>query len=116
MYKYFGLAILMLSLLAIGHAAMVYKRSTYFETTSRVNLNEVIANIEQMEQQRLVELTRRVAKMSNSDYQVLNILSEEFRAAIVYLVICLLSALALIVLQLFKLWRRQQQDMNVTET
>lgn len=88
---------MLLSMLAIGNAAITYKKSTYFETTTRVDLQEIIAHADELEKSRLVELTQRLAAISDSDYQVLNILSNEFRRAIVFLIVCLVMGVCFIV-------------------
>lgn len=102
MEKIIGIIILTLSILAIGNAAITYKKSTYFETDSRVDLQEIVSNVEDLEKPRLVELTRRLAAISDSDYQVLNILSDQFRQAIIFLIVCLLLGLFFILYQIFK--------------
>jgi hypothetical protein len=102
MDKLITIIILALSILAIGNAAITYKKSTYFDTTNRVDLQEIVSNVEELEKSRLVELTRRLAAISDSDYQVLNILSDQFMQAIVFLGICLLLALSFILFLMLK--------------
>ena len=102
MEKIVGLVIVALSLLAIANAALLYKRSLYFESTTRVNLRAVVANAEQLEKTRLVELAQRLVLISESDHGILEILSDRFRRAIAYLVACLLTALAFLAYLLLK--------------
>lgn len=102
MDNFIGLLILTLSMLSIGNAAITYKKSTYFETTTRVDLQEIVSNVEDLEKPRLVELSRRLASISDSDYQVLNILSDQFRQAIVFLIGCLLLGLFFILYLILK--------------
>lgn len=97
MIRILAIFIILFSILAVVNAALVYKRSTYFETNDRVNLQGVIEHVETLEQQRLVELSRQLALMSDADFETLNLLSEEFRRAIIYLVFCLVSAIAYLV-------------------
>ena len=102
MDKFIAILILTLSILAIGNAAVTYKKSTYFDMTSRVDLQEIVSNVEELENARLVELSRRLAAISDSDYQVLNILSDQFRQAIIFLIACLLLGLVFILYLMIK--------------
>jgi len=93
MLRFFALFIMMCSLLAIANAATIYKRSTYFETKDRVNLQRIIDNIDTLEQNRLLVLSRQLVRMSDADHATLNLISHEFRRAIIYLIVCLLMAM-----------------------
>ena len=101
--KIFALILITTSLLAIGNAFVTYKYSTYFESTTRVDLDQVIANVDQLEKSQLVNLTRRLTTISNSDFTVLNNLSDQFRKVIIFLIINLLLGLAFIIFLLLKL-------------
>jgi hypothetical protein len=98
MEKAIVLVLLAASLLALANAAIVYKRSYYLESTDRVNLERLIDNIEQLERDRLLGLSKRLVTISNSDSGILLLLNREFRRAIVWLGI---SHLALILYVIF---------------
>ncbi len=79
------LVLLATSLLALGNAAIVYKRSYYLESEDRVNLERLIDHIEQLERERLLELSKRLVTISKSDFGILLLLNREFRRAVVWL-------------------------------
>ena len=93
MDKMIGLFILILSILAIGNAAITYKKSTYFKADARVNLQAIVSDIDQLEKTRLVQLSKQLASISEADNQVLIILRDQFKQAIFFLIICLLMSL-----------------------
>jgi uncharacterized protein (DUF1499 family) len=87
------LVLLAVSLLALGNAAIVYKRSYYLESEDRVNLDRLIDNIEQLDNDRLLSLTRRLVTITKSDFGILLLLNREFRHSITWLGISLVSLL-----------------------
>ena len=93
MEKAIVLIILAASLLAMGNAAIVYKRSYYLEPTNRVNLERLTDNIEQLSRDRLLDLSRHLVTISKSDFGILLLLNREFRRAILWLGLSLLSLL-----------------------
>jgi len=70
--------IVAVSLLALGNAAIVYKRSYYLESEDRVNLNRLIDNIEQLERQRLLSLSKHLVTISKSDFGILLLLAKVY--------------------------------------
>ena len=92
------LVLLAVSLLALGNAAIVYKRSFYLESEDRVNLERLIDNIEQLDRDRLLSLSKHLATISKSDFGILLLLNREFRRAILWL------GLSLVSLQLYVLF------------
>ena len=93
MEKAIVLVILVASLLALGNAAIVYKRSYYLESKDRVNLERLIDNIEQLNRDRLLDLSKRLVTISKSDFGILLLLNREFRRAVLWLGLSLLSLL-----------------------
>ena len=87
------LVLLAASLLALGNAAIVYKRSYYLESEDRVNLVRLIDNIEQLDHDRLLGLSKRLVTISNSDFGILLLLNREFRRAVLWLCLSLISLL-----------------------
>jgi len=87
------LVLLAVSLLALGNAAIVYKRSYYLESKDRVNLERLIDNIEQLNRDRLLGLSKRLVTISKSDFGILLLLNREFRGAVLWLGLSLLSLL-----------------------
>ncbi len=87
------LVLLAASLLALGNAAIVYKRSFYLESEDRVILERLIDNIEQLDRDRLLGLSKRLVTISKSDFGILLLLNREFRRAILWLGLSLLSLL-----------------------
>ena len=87
------LVLLAVSLVALGNAALVYKRSYYLESKDRVNLERLIDNIEQLEHDRLLGLSKRLVTISKSDFGILLLLNQEFRRAVLWLGLCLSSLL-----------------------
>ena len=87
------LVLLAVSLVALGNAALVYKRSYYLESKDRVNLERLIDNIEQLNRERLLDLSKRLVTISNSDFGILRLLNREFRRAVLWLGISLSSLL-----------------------
>ncbi len=79
------LVLLAASLLALGNAAIVYKRSFYLESEDRVILERLIDNIEQLDRDRLLGLSKRLVTISKSDFGILLLLNREFRRAILWL-------------------------------
>ena len=82
------------SLLALVNAAMVYNRSYYLESEDRVNLERLIDNIEQLDRDRLLSLTKRLVTISKSDFGILRLLNWEFRRAVLWLGLSLMSLLS----------------------
>ena len=93
MEKAIVLIILAASLLALGNAAIVYKRSYYLESKDRINLERLIDNIEQLNRDRLLGLSKRLVTISKSDFGILILLNREFRRAVLWLGLSLLSLL-----------------------
>jgi hypothetical protein len=93
MEKAIVLVILAASLLALGNATIVYKRSYYLESKDRVNLERLIDNIEQLNRDRLLGLSKRLVTISKSDFGILILLNREFRRAVLWLGLSLLSLL-----------------------
>jgi hypothetical protein len=91
MEKTIVLIILTASLLAIGNATIVYKRSYYLESKDRVNLERLVDNIEQLNRDRLLGLSKHLATISTSDFGILLLLNREFRRAVLWLGLSLLS-------------------------
>jgi hypothetical protein len=87
------LVLLAVSLLALGNAAIVYKRSYYLESEDRVNLERLIDNIEQLDRDRLLSLSKRLVIISKSDFGILLLLNREFRRAVLWLGLSLVSLL-----------------------
>ena len=91
MEKAIVLVILAASLLALGNASIVYKRSYYLESKDRVNLERLIDNVEQLDHDRLLGLSKRLVTISKSDFRILLLLNREFRRALLWLGLSLLS-------------------------
>ena len=87
------LVLLAASLLALGNAAVVYKRSYYLESEDRVNLARLTDNIDQLDRDTLLGLSKRLVTISNSDFGILRLLNREFRRAVLWLGLSLLSLL-----------------------
>jgi hypothetical protein len=87
------LVLLVVSLLALGNAAIVYKRSYYLESEDRVNLERLIDNIEQLDRDRLLSLSKHLVIISKSDFGILLLLNREFRRAVLWLGLSLVSLL-----------------------
>ena len=88
--------VLFISVLSIGNAAILYKRSYYLESTDRVDLKRLTDNLQQLDKQKLIALSERLVTISQSDSGILLILNSKFRQAISFLVISLLLGLLLI--------------------
>jgi len=97
MEKAIVMVLLAASLLALANAALVYKRSFYLESNDRINLERLIDNIEQLERDRLLGLSKRLVTISKSDYGILLLLNREFRRAVLWLGLSLLSLLLYII-------------------
>lgn len=97
MEKAIVLVILIASLLAISNAAIVYKRSYYLEPKGRVNLERLTDNVEQLNRDRLIRLSRHLVTISKSDFGILLLLNREFRRAILWLGISLLSLMLYVI-------------------
>ena len=110
MEKAIVMVILAASLLALGNAAVVYKRSYYLESKDRVNLERLIDNIEQLDRDRLLGLSKRLVTISKSDFGILLLLNREFRGAVLWLGLSLLS---LLVYVLFLQARAYLRDSEV---
>ena len=93
MDKMIGLFILVLSIIAIGNAAVIYKKSTYFKADARVDVQAIVIDIDRLEKTRLVQLSQQLASISDADNQVLIILRHQFKQAIFFLISCLLMSL-----------------------
>jgi len=87
------LVLLAVSLLALGNAAIVYKRSYYLESEDRVNLERLIDNIEQLDRDRLLSLSKRLVTISKSDFGILLLLNREFRSVVLWIGLSLVSLL-----------------------
>ena len=87
------LVLLAVSLLALGNAAIIYKRSYYLESEDRVNLERLIDNIEQLDRDRLLSLSKRLVTISQSDFGILLLLNREFRRVVLWLGLSLVSLL-----------------------
>ncbi len=87
------LVLLAVSLLALGNAAIVYKRSYYLESEDRVNLERLIDNIEQLDRDRLLSLSKHLVIISKSDFGILLLLNREFRRVVLWLGLSLVSLL-----------------------
>ena len=87
------LVLLAVSLLALGNTAIVYKRSYYLESEDRVNLERLIDNIEQLDRDRLLSLSKRLVTISKSDFGILLLLNREFRRVVLWLGLSLVSLL-----------------------
>ncbi len=87
------LVLLAVSLLALGNAAIVYKRSYYLESEDRVNLERLIDNIGQLDRDRLLSLSKRLVTISKSDFGILRLLNREFRRVVLWLGLSLVSLL-----------------------
>ena len=87
------LVLLAVSLLALGNAAIVYKRSYYLESEDRVNLERLIDSIEQLDRDRLLSLSQRLVTISKSDFGILLLLNREFRRVVLWLGLSLVSLL-----------------------
>ncbi len=99
------LAILLaVSLLALGNAYKVYQRSFYLESSDRVNLSKITENIEQLERDRLLRLSKQLVTISKSDYGIMRLLNREFRRAILGLAISLLSLLVFLLFAQTRNW------------
>jgi len=101
--------IVAVSLLALGNAAIVYKRSYYLESEDRVNLNRLIDNIEQLERQRLLSLSKHLVTISKSDFGILLLLNREFRRAIIWLSLSIASLLLYVLYLLAKVYLRDRK-------
>lgn len=85
--------LLAVSLLALANASLVYKRSYYLESENRVDLRRLTDNIEQLDRDRLLGLSKRLVVISRSDSGILFLLNREFRRAIMGLGLSLVSLL-----------------------
>lgn len=94
MGKFLSLLLVLVSVLVLLHAATIYKRSYFLESTDRVDLQRLIDNIGDLERPALVDLSRRLVTISRSDHGILLILNQEFRGAILYLSLCLIVSLS----------------------
>lgn len=89
------LFVLFISVIAIGNAVILHKRSYYLESTDRVDLIRLTDNMQQLDKQKLMALSKRLVTISQSDSEILLILNSKFRQAIVFLVISLILVLLL---------------------
>ncbi len=103
------LIILAASLLALGNAAIVYKRSFYLESEDRVILDRLIDNIDQLDRDRLLGLSKRLVTISKSDFGILLLLNREFRHAILWLGLSLLSLLFYVLFQQVRAYLRERE-------
>jgi hypothetical protein len=87
------MVLLVVSLLALGNATIVYKRSYYLESEDRVNLERLIDNIDQLDRDRLLSLSKRLVTISKSDFGILLLLNREFRRVVLWLGLSLVSLL-----------------------
>lgn len=102
MEKILAAILVLVSILAIGHASLLYKRSFYLESNDRINLEKLTDNIDQLERQKLIELTKRLVVISRSDTGIMLILNDKFRQAVLWLIGCLGLSLVLLGWLLFK--------------
>ena len=79
-----------------------YKRSYYFERDDRVNVAGLVENIEQLDRERLIRLSKQLATISRSDYGVLRLLNREFRRSILLLGLSLGFLIAYVVYLQFR--------------
>ena len=79
--------------LALANAAIVYKRSYYLESENRVDLERLTDNIEQLDRDRMLRLSKRLVVISKSDSGILFLLNREFRRAVLGLGLSLVSLL-----------------------
>ncbi len=112
MEKAIVVVLLAVSLLALTNAATVYRRSYYLESTDRVNLERLIDNIEQLDRERLLGLSQRLVTISKSDFGILLLLNREFRRAVLWLGLSLVSFLLYV---LYLEIRRFQQQRAVVK-
>jgi hypothetical protein len=85
--------LLAISLLALANAAIVSKRSYYLESDNRVDLERLTDNIEQLDRDRMLRLSKRLVVISKSDSGILLLLNREFRRAVLGLSLSLVSLL-----------------------
>jgi len=109
-----ALVIATISLVSLANAWIAYKKSTYLEPTVRINTLEIVRNIETIERQRLEQISRRLAAISESDFESLNYLTAQFRMALALLAGALLSCLACIVWLLLE-GRKSRSNIDVNE-
>ena len=103
------LVLLAVSLLALGNAAIVYKRSYYLESEDRVILERLIDNIEQLERDRLLSLSKRLVTISKSDFGILRLLNREFRRVVLWLGLSLVSLLLYVLFLQARAYLRDRQ-------
>ena len=103
------LVLLAVSLLTLGNAAIVYKRSYYLESEDRVNLERLIDNIEQLDRDRLLSLSKRLVTISNSDFGILLLLNREFRGVILWLGLSLVSLLLYVFFLQARVYLRERE-------
>ena len=109
------LVIVASSLLALGNAAIVYKRSYYLESKDRVNLERLIDNIEQLNRDRLLGLSKHLVTISKSDFGILLLLNREFRGAVLWLGISLLSLLLYVLFLQARAYLRDREVVVVSQ-
>ena len=103
------LVLLAVSLLTLGNAAIVYKRSYYLESEDRVNLERLVDNIEQLDRDRLLSLSKRLATISRSDFGILRLLNREFRRVVLWLGISLVSLLLYVLFLQARIYLRDRE-------
>lgn len=111
MEKIIAAVLVLASLLAIGHASLLYKRSFYLESVDRINLEKLTDNIDQLERHKLIELTKRLVIISRSDTGIMMILNDEFRQALFWLIACLGLSLVLLGWLLLKPYLLQRLEL-----
>lgn len=89
--------LLAVSLLTLTNATLIYTRSYYLESESRVDLERLIDNIEQLERDRLLSLSKHLVTISKSDFGILLLLNREFRRAVLGLGFSLVSLLLYVI-------------------
>ncbi len=102
MQKIVPLLIITLSLFALANAALVYQRSYYLESGDRVDLQRLTDRVEQLERKKLVDLSRRLVTISQSDFGILKIMNNEFRRALLYVMICLGASVGWMLYQILR--------------
>lgn len=107
MYRLISFFIVVASLLALANAGIVYQRSYYLESADRVDLQRLTDRIEQLQQDELVTLARRLATISRSDADILLLMNQQFRQALLFVMLCLGAGCILLLYSLLRAWRQQ---------
>lgn len=89
--------LLAVSLLALANATIVYQRSYYLESENRVDLERLTDNIEELDRDRMLGLSKRLVVISRSDSGILLLMNREFRRAVLGLGVSLAALLLYVV-------------------